>query len=79
MRNGPKYTILSNLISHISKSLNSSPITSMATDIKINLPPMDSVFSGVTNPVSPFCNPTDESGFGSCQEKGTCLTALCQV
>ncbi|CAI9572761.1 unnamed protein product [Staurois parvus] len=24
-------------------------------------------------------NPMDVSGFGGCQENGTCLTALCQV
>ncbi|CAI9594466.1 unnamed protein product [Staurois parvus] len=37
------------------------------------------VFSGVTNHTSLSSNPMDVSGFGSCQENGTCLTALCQV
>lgn len=37
------------------------------------------VFSGVTNHSSPSGNLMDESGFGTCQENGTCLTVLCQV
>ena len=37
------------------------------------------MFSGVTNRASPSDNLMDESGFGGCQENGTCLTALCQV
>ncbi|CAI9614673.1 unnamed protein product [Staurois parvus] len=45
------------------------------------MPPLDSraveTFSGVTNHASG--NPMDMSGFGCCQENGTCLTALCQV
>ncbi|CAI9591811.1 unnamed protein product [Staurois parvus] len=37
------------------------------------------VFSGGTNHASQSGNPMDVSGFGGCQENGTCLTALCQV
>ncbi|CAI9552614.1 unnamed protein product [Staurois parvus] len=34
---------------------------------------------GVTNHASLYGNPIDVSGFGGCQEDGTCLTALCQL
>ncbi|KAI4902504.1 hypothetical protein NFI96_013130 [Prochilodus magdalenae] len=37
------------------------------------------VFSEVTNHDSPSGNLMDKSGFGGCQENGTCLTALCRV
>ena len=33
------------------------------------------VFSGVTNHTSPSGSPTDESGFGECQENAACLNA----
>ena len=33
------------------------------------------VFSGVMNHASPSGSPTDESGFGGCQENATCLNA----
>ncbi|CAI9593111.1 unnamed protein product, partial [Staurois parvus] len=35
------------------------------------------VLSGVTNHASLSGNLMDVSGFGSCQQNGTCLTALC--
>ncbi|CAI9598513.1 unnamed protein product [Staurois parvus] len=37
------------------------------------------VFSGVINHASLTGNLMDMSGFGGCQENGTCLTALCQA
>ena len=36
-------------------------------------------FSGVMNHASPSGSPTDESGFGGCQENATCPNALCQL
>ena len=36
-------------------------------------------FSGVMNHASPSGSPTDESGFGGCQENTTGLNAWCQL
>jgi hypothetical protein len=36
-------------------------------------------FSGVMNHASPSGSPTDESGFGGCQEKATSPNALWQL
>jgi hypothetical protein len=42
----------------------------------VNLIAFGNTFSGVMNHASPSGSPTDESGFGGCQENATCPNAI---
>ena len=57
------------------QSVRCSGVKHAATGLKSSR----DTFFGVTNRASPSGNLIDESGFGSCQENCTYLTALCQV
>ena len=65
--------------SHTSPSAMQSAGCSGVKHAATGLQSSGDAFSGMTNHASPSGNLMEESGFGGCQENGTCLTALCQV